>query len=246
MSKKISIQRVAGRPKSSNVQRALRTAASPRQAAVLKRFFKTGKGEYGYGDRFIGVMVPQQRLLAKQFRELPLTEVAKLLASRVHEHRLTGLLILTYAYARADQAGRKSVFDFFVRHRRSVNNWDLVDVATPSIMGDYLLDKPKTILYRWAKSKNMWERRMALLATFSSIRTGDFHDAFRIVRLLLDDPHDLIHKASGWMLREIGKRDERALKKFLDRHAGNMPRTTLRYAIERLPEAVRRRYLLKY
>lgn len=229
----------------SKIMQELRAVASPEKALLLARFFKTGKGEYGEGDRFLGVMVPAERAIARRYRDLALPEVAKLLASPYHEVRLTGLLILTYAYGKAGTPERGRIYRFFLACRKHVNNWDLVDVTVPRIVGAYMVEHPKERerLYRLVKSKSVWERRIALLSTFAFIARDDFADSLRLAEMLLFDSHDLIHKALGWMLREIGKRDGTVLHAFLDAHATSMPRTALRYAIERFPETERKAYL---
>lgn len=225
----------------------LESLGSPEKAKASLRFFKCGKGEYGEGDRFLGVTVPEQRMIAKECRDLSFPEIEKLLDSPYHEARFTGLLILTYAYEGAAEKKRKEIFDFYLSHRAAVNNWDLVDVTAPKIVGAYLSEKEsgRMVLYRFAKSENLWERRIAIVSALALIRNGDFSDMLAIAELLLGDPHDLIHKATGWMLREVGKRDKLVLKRFLDAHAGIMPRTMLRYAIERFPEQERKYYLSK-
>jgi 3-methyladenine DNA glycosylase AlkD len=223
----------------------LRAAATPDKATVLARFFKTGPGQYGDGDRFLGVTVPEQRGIAKQARDLPFTEVEKLVGSPYHEARLTGFLVLTYAFERADEAGRREIHVFTLAQRAAMNNWDLVDVIAPVIIGGWLLERPadRKLLRKYAKSPDLWERRIAIVSTLAFIRAGDFADTLAISETLLGDRHDLIHKATGWMLREVGKRDVTVLRGFLEEHAARMPRTALRYAIERLPEAERRAWL---
>ena len=223
----------------------LRSLGSPEKAALLARFFKTGPGQYGEGDRFLGVMVPEQRKIAKESRDLPLPEVAKLLASPYHEARLTGFLALTYAFERADEGRRREIHEFTLAHRAAMNNWDLVDVIAPTIIGGWLRDRPadRKLLRRFANSPDLWERRIAIVSTLAFIREGDFGDTLAISGTLLGDGHDLIHKAAGWMLREVGKRDLAALREFLESHAERMPRTMLRYAIEKLPEAERKGWL---
>jgi 3-methyladenine DNA glycosylase AlkD len=223
----------------------LRAAATPDKATVLARFFKTGPGQYGDGDRFLGVTVPEQRGIAKQARDLPFTEVEKLVGSPYHEARLTGFLVLTYAFERADEAGRREIHVFTLAQRAAMNNWDLVDVIAPVIIGGWLLERPadRKLLRKYAKSPDLWERRIAIVSTLAFIRAGDFADTLAISETLLGDRHDLIHKATGWMLREVGKRDVDVLRGFLEEHAARMPRTALRYAIERLPEAERRAWL---
>ncbi|NTW15011.1 MAG: DNA alkylation repair protein [Candidatus Moranbacteria bacterium] len=229
--------------RSTTVLNRLRERASSEKAQVLSGFFKTGEGQYGEGDIFLGVTVPEIRKISKEFFDLPFPEVSKLLASRYHEARMAGLLILTYAYAKADEDRRTAIFDFLLSRRVAMNNWDLVDVIAPKTIGVYLTKRKKerNILYTLAESDNLWERRIAIVSTFSFIREGDFSDTLAIAEMFLDDRHDLIHKAAGWMLREVGKRDISVLRTFLDAHASRMPRTMLRYAIERLPDWERKR-----
>ena len=226
-----------------NLRSHLQTLASPADAKFAQRFFKTAPGEYGAGDQFIGIRVPVLRKLAKEFRALPLPEVTALLHSPIHEERLLALLILVDGYARADAAGRAKIYALYLKHLDRVNNWDLVDTSAPYIVGPQLAERSREILFRLARAKNLWHRRVAMLATFHFIRQNDFADALRLAELLRDDEHDLMHKAVGWMLREIGKRDVAVLKNFLQQHAAVMPRTMLRYAIEKLPERERQRYL---
>ena len=229
----------------AGITEQLKSLGSPEKAEACLRFFKCGEGEYGEGDRFLGVTVPEQRAIAKANRDLPLPEVGKLLGSPYHEVRLTGILILTYAFVRADGRKRKEIFYFSLSHREAMNNWDLVDTGAPRLIGAYLAERKsgRRLLYRLAKSENLWERRIAIVSTLAFIVKNDFVDALSIAEKLLGDKHDLIHKATGWMLREVGKRDETALKEFLDRHAAVMPRTMLRYAIERFDQEERARYL---
>jgi 3-methyladenine DNA glycosylase AlkD len=221
----------------------LRQLASPVHARNLSWFFKTAPGEYGSGDKFIGLRVPVLRRLAREFRSLPLSAAAKLLQSPIHEERLLALILLVNACERADEAQRTEIYEIYLAHLDHVNNWDLVDVSAPRIVGRHLAGRSRRILFRLARSKNLWRRRVAVLATFNFISTRDFADSLRLAELLRDDEHDLMHKAVGWMLREIGKRDEAVLKIFLKEHAAQMPRTMLRYAIEKFPERERRRYL---
>ncbi len=236
------------------VKSALCLAASAEKAAILARFFKTGPGEYGEGDCFLGVVVPEQRKIVRDYfagRKSPdcgetLAVVNELLHGDIHEERLTGLLILVEQYKRSGGVDRRRVCDFYLANLDRVNNWDLVDLSAPGILGAHLLDGDSAVLFRMAESENVWERRVAVLATFAFIRAGRFSETLLLAeRLLLEkrDAHDLMHKAVGWMLREVGKRDRGVLEAFLDRHAARLPRTALRYAIERFPEAERRRYL---
>jgi 3-methyladenine DNA glycosylase AlkD len=221
----------------------LKALASPVSARASARFFKTAKGQYGHGDVFVGVTVPEQRQIAKRHRTLPLAQVELLLEDDVHECRLTGLLILVDQYRKADAAQRARIARFYLAHRTRVNNWDLVDSSAPYILGDYLLTRDRSVLYRLARSKRVWDRRIGIIATAAFIREGQFDDTLKVARLLLQDPHDLIHKAVGWMLREVGSRSREAEERFLARYAPAMPRTMLRYAIEKFPEAARRRHL---
>ncbi|MCC6711303.1 MAG: DNA alkylation repair protein [Candidatus Pacebacteria bacterium] len=217
------------------------------RAQVSQRFFKTGPGEYGAGDIFWGLTVPAQRQIAQKYKDLPLTEVKKLIYSPVHEQRLTGLLILVYQYEQSNQENKTTIFEFYLEHRSQVNNWDLVDVTTPKIVGDYILknSESKKKVFVLISSKNLWERRIALLATFPFIKAGKFTEIQTLTVKVLKDQHVLIHKASGWMLREMGKIDQPELISFLDQYATKMPRTMLRYAIEKLAEPIRKKYLAK-
>lgn len=232
-------------PSLSALRQALRAHASPADAAVLQRFFKTGPGEYAAGDRFLGVRVPATRRVVRAGDGLPLAEICPLLRSEWHEERLLGLLLLARRFERGDEAVQRAVFDLYCAERAGINNWDLVDVSAPNIVGGWLLTRPRDLLDEWAGSTCLWERRIAVLATLAFIRQGDFADTLRLCRRLLDDPHDLMHKACGWMLREVGKRDAGTLRGFLDQYAPMMPRTMLRYAIERFPEPERRAYLAR-
>lgn len=225
------------------IQSRLKKLGSPEKAKELQRFFKTGPGQYGEGDVFRGVMVPEQRKVAREFSDLSLTEIQKLLKSKIHEERLTALLILVARFKKADASLREKLYKFYTRNLRYVNNWDLVDLSSHYITGAYLYDKDRTQLYELAQSDDLWERRVAIVSTCYFIAKGDLADTFKISRMLLKDQHDLIHKASGWMLREAGKRDMEKLEKFLLRHYKTMPRTMLRYAIEKFPEKKRQSYL---
>lgn len=215
------------------------------KANILAGFFKTGRGDYGEGDVFLGLTVPQSRKIAQKYRNLPFADNATLLESKIHEERLIALLMLVHNFQRGDTATKDKIYKFYLRHTKYVNNWDLVDLSAPKIVGEYLRDKPRDILYKLAKSKNLWERRIAILATLLFIvKAKEFVDTFKISEMLLNDTHDLIHKAVGWMLREVGKRvSEKTLKSFLSKYYRQMPRTMLRYAVERLPESKKRAYL---
>lgn len=218
---------------------------TPKKAKILARFFKTGKGEYGEGDIFLGITVPQQRQIAKKYSNLTLEELQKLLNTKIHEYRLVALLILMIRYKKSDEEDKKTIFQFYLSNTKNINNWDLVDLSAPNIVGDYLLNEDRKILYQLAKSKNLWERRIAIMTTYTFIKNNDFNDTFKIAEILLQDKHDLIHKAVGWMLREVGKRNQKILEKFLDKHSRRMPRTMLRYAVERFDEEKRKFYLRK-
>jgi len=225
---------------------ALRKLADPEKAAFFPRFFKAGPGEYGEGDRFLGVTVPNVRTIVKQFKDLPLSETKKLLTSEWHEERLTALLILVAQFSRADDSNKKVIYEFYLAYTKWVNNWDLVDCSAEYIVGPYLDGRPEKIpiLQELARSDLLWDRRIAMLATFEYIKKGRADEALTIAEIVLNDRHDLIQKAVGWMLREIGKRVDRALLiQFLDKHAATMPRTSLRYAIEHLSAEQKSHYL---
>ena len=229
-----------------SVESELRQRGTRARAVTCARFFKTGPGQYGAGDVFVGVTVPEARRVARVYRDLSLGEVEKLLKSEVHECRFVGLVIVSEQYKRAESARRGALVKFYLKHAKRVNNWDLVDTSAPRILGDYLLDHDRAILYKLAQSKNLWERRIAVVATLAFIMKGESADTLRVAELLLDDPHDLIHKATGWMLREVGKRaSQAALIAFLREHKARMPRTMLRYAIEHFPPEIRRSYLAR-
>lgn len=226
------------------IRARLRALGDARHAAILQRFFKTGPGEYAEGDVFIGVRVPVTRKLAAQCADLPLAKLLELLRSPIHEERLLALILMVRAFARGDDALRAKLYDAYLANTRHINNWDLVDASAEHIVGPWLADKSRAPLDRLARSSSLWERRIAIMATFAFIKQGDAATTLRLAKRLLRDPHDLIHKATGWMLREVGKRVSRAqLLAFLDAHAAEMPRTMLRYAIEHLPKARRDRYL---
>ncbi len=221
----------------------LKKVANPEKAKLLQGFFKTGKGEYGEGDIFLGVMVPQQRKIAQKYKDLPLKDIQKLLNTKIHEQRLTAIFILIAQYQKTDN--KKQIFNFYLKNTKNINNWDLIDLSAPKIIGDYLLDKPRKILYKLARSDSLWERRISMLATFAFIDKNDFKDSLKISKLLLKDKHDLIHKAVGWGLREIGKRNQEVEEKFLKKHYKTMPRTMLRYSIEKFDEKKRKFYMKK-
>jgi 3-methyladenine DNA glycosylase AlkD len=226
----------------ATLRRELGNAADPKRAGH-PIWFKTGKGEYGEGDKFIGISVPAQRAIAGKYSHLELDEIEKLMESRIHEHRYTGLLILVAQYGAGDAATKQKVFDFYLKHTRCVNNWDLVDTSAPYIVGEHLVCRSRRVLYRLAKSSDLWERRIAMIATAAFIDRGDLKDAFAIASRLLSDEHDLIHKAIGWMLREAGEQSRSQMIEFLKRNYSRMPRTALRYAIEHLAETERKKAL---
>ena len=228
------------------LKKELENKANPQQAEILQKFFKTKKGQYGEGDIFLGLNVPQQRAICKSYENLSIRQIKKLLKSKIHEHRLCGLFILIALYKKADKKGRDKIFKFYLKNAKRINNWDLVDLSAPKIVGEYLIEHPKQIkiLEKLANSKNLWEKRIAMVATFSFIKKQEhMEEVLKIAGLLLKDSHDLIHKAVGWMLREFGKKDMEELKVFLRCEYKKLPRTTLRYAIEKFPEGERKKYL---
>jgi 3-methyladenine DNA glycosylase AlkD len=231
--------------KASEVRASLKAVADPEKAAFYPRFFKAGKGEYAEGDRFLGVVVPEQRRVARQYSELSLSEVGGLLRSPIHEYRNTALLILAEKVRRGDDETAENVYELVMRHVDRINHWDLVDLAAPKLIGPRLRGRPQRmkLLDEFAASPDLWRRRIAIMSTFPFVQRCEFGPTLRLADRLLDDAHDLIHKAVGWMLREVGNRDRQKLLRYLDRRAARMPRTMLRYAIEKLPESRRQRYL---
>ena len=228
------------------LKKDLRAVADPVKAKNMYWFFKTGPGQYGEGDKFLGLTVPDQRTIAKQYQDLPLSDIRKLIKSPWHEERLTGLIILVNQYKKADEQTKKIIYEFYLSHTKWINNWDLVDLSASYIVGDWLAyKKEKMKVLTWlARSKLIWERRIAMVATFKYIYDGSSKEAIKIAELLVNDSHDLIQKAVGWMLREVGKRaDKQALLEFLDKHAATMPRTALRYAIEHFSLEERKHYM---
>jgi 3-methyladenine DNA glycosylase AlkD len=218
--------------------------ADVKRGVVLARFFKTGKGQYAEGDVFLGITVPAQRKVVAAFKALPLSEIGVLISSKYHEMRLTALLILVAQYEKStDEKLKKLMVDFYLKNRKFINNWDLVDSSARQILGDWLLNKDRSVLYKFAVSKDLWERRISIIATFRFIMEKDFADTLKICEVLMNDRHDLIHKATGWMLREIGKRDPKPLRGFLDKHSKKMPRTMLRYALEHLTPELKKKYM---
>jgi 3-methyladenine DNA glycosylase AlkD len=230
-------------PSLSFIRRRLQTLADKATAQILQRFFKTGAGEYGEGDIFLGIKVPPLRRLSLEFQDASPATIRSLLKSKIHEERTLALMILVRQFSRGDERRREQIYDFYLQHTSFINNWDLVDGSAPYIVGPFLWNRDRGRLYAFAASQSLWERRIAIISTFYFIRQNDFADALKIAELLLSDDHDLIHKAAGWMLREIGKRDLAAEESFLKKHCRTMPRTALRYAIERFPESKRQRYL---
>ena len=227
------------------IKQELNKLADPLQAKILQSFFKTGKGEYGEGDIFIGIKMPILRKLVKKIYLTDCSEIIDLLHSKIHEERMTALLILVTKYAKGDQLIKSDIFNIFIDNTKWINNWDLVDVNVPKVIGTHLLNTDKSILYKFAGSNSLWERRISIVSTFTFIRNNQFLDTLHIAEILLNDKHDLIHKATGWMLREVGKRQQNLLEEFLNKNYTAMPRTMLRYAIEKFPEPLRLSYLNK-
>ena len=225
------------------VRKKLMDSSDKKRAKNLQRFFKTGPGEYAEGDIFIGVKVPDIRKIAKQFKSLDLKEIIRLLKSRIHEERLLALLLLISKYSQLDAIGKKKIYDLYLKHTKFINNWDLVDLSAKHIVGTFLKNKNKKPLYVLAKSKILWERRISILSTSHFINTSEFDNILKVSKILIRDKEDLIHKAVGWMLREVGKRDLSCEETFLKKYYKTMPRTMLRYAIERFPEKKRQSYL---
>ncbi|MFH1767630.1 MAG: DNA alkylation repair protein [Candidatus Omnitrophota bacterium] len=226
------------------IKNELKRYSNKKKAKILRSFFKTGPGEYGQGDLFLGATVPQIRKIANMhYRYFSYTQTAKLLKSKIHEERLLALLILVSKYQRSGYGDRQKIYKLYLKSSRYINNWDLVDLTAPKIVGEFLVSENKEVLYDLARSKSLWERRIAIIATFRFIKKGYFKDSLRIAKILLYDREDLIQKAVGWMLREVGKRDQSAEEAFLKKHYKNMPRTMLRYAIERFEEKKRQGYL---
>jgi len=228
-----------------DLKEELKKFARPEGAKALARYFKTGPGEYGEGDAFLGLKTEETRSVALKYLDLPLTEIKKLLTSKIHEERGVALMILGRQFTKGDLRAKTRIHKFYLQNLAGINNWDLVDTSAPTIVGEYLnlAKSPHNLLYRLARSKNLWERRIAIMATYPFIKKGSFVDTFKLAETLLGDKEDLLHKAVGWMLREVGKIDLAAEEKFLRRYANKMPRTMLRYAIEKFPEEKRRRYL---
>ncbi|MGJ4788990.1 DNA alkylation repair protein [Leptospira koniambonensis] len=229
--------------KADDVIQEVRKLADPKAVEILSRFFKTGKGQYGEGDLFLGIKVPPLRKISKLYKGLPLPELQKIVKSKYHEERLLGFFILCEKFQKTAEEDRKELHLFYLKNLKYVNNWDIVDLSSRELIGDYLIDKKRDILYKLVKSNNMWERRIAIISTYAFIRKGDFKDTLKISELLLTDKEDLIHKAVGWMLREVGNRSLKPETDFLDKHAHKMPRTMLRYAIEKFPTKLKSKYM---
>ncbi len=221
----------------------LEEAGNQEKAKVLSKFFKTGKGQYGEGDIFLGITVPHQREIARKHYNLNLKDIEKLLLSNIHEHRLTALLILVIKFNKGNDKEKKEIINFYLKNTSKINNWDLVDLSADKLLGNYLLNKDRSILYKLARSLNIWERRISIISTFAFIKNNQFEDTLRISEILLNDKHDLIQKAVGWMLRELGKRDQQVEDKFLKKYHTKMPRTMLRYSIERFSQEKKDFYL---
>lgn len=229
-----------------DVETALKRYADAKDALFLQSFFKTGEGQYGAGDVFIGVRVPQTRLICKQYRALPLTEIQKLLNSPIHECRLAALIILTLQFPKAEPPLQQAIYEFYLKnvYRGRINNWDLVDISAEYVVGSYLMERPRDILFTLAKSPELWQRRVAILAAFQFVKRGEPGTTLELAEILLYDKADLIQKAVGWQLREVGKRcDRKILTDFLDLHAHEMPRTMLRYSLEHLPPVQKQHYM---
>lgn len=226
-----------------DIQRRLRSLADKDKARILQGFFKTAPGQYGEGDIFIGLTVPVLRKLVKEFDNTSVADAYRLLKSSIHEERLLALLMLIRFYSTGDNAAKSKIFSLYIDNTRYINNWDLVDLSAPNIVGVHLADRNRKQLYAFARSNDLWKRRISIISTLTFIRQNDFNDTLRISKILLSDEHDLIHKAVGWMLRELGKRSSTTEEQFLKQHYRVMPRTMLRYSIERFPEVKRKRYL---
>lgn len=227
------------------IQKELTSYASEEKALFFPKFFKTGKDEYAEGDKFIGVTVPNQRIVAKKYyTQISLTEIEELLHSPIHEYRLTALIMLVYKFEKQkSESERKQIFDIYINNTDYINNWDLVDLSAPKIVGSYLFDKDRTLLYDFAKTNHLWKHRIAIISTYYIIKRSQFEDTLRISEILMNHKHDLIHKAVGWMLREVGKMNLEVETNFLNRNYKQMPRTMLRYAIEKFDENLRQKYL---
>jgi len=228
----------------TKLEKELKAAGDPKRAITMAGFFKTGKDQYGEGDIFLGIATPVLRKIALPYRDLPLSEIEKLLYAKLHEYRSAAVEILVSQYKRASEEQRSEIIDFYLRNTAAMNNWDLVDGSAPYILGEHLKTHPRKILRKLAKSKSLWERRIAIVATLRLVRNGELDDALSIAEILLDDSHDLIHKAVGWVLREAGRKDCQRLLAFLETHYNRLPRTALRYAIEHFTPKQRKQLLI--
>ena len=228
-----------------DVLEQLKSIANPEIAEHSQRFFKTGEGEYGEGDIFLGIRVPNVRKVARQFKQLPLSETKTVLHSKFHEARLCALVMLVNKYQKADDELKEQIYQLYLDNTQYINNWDLVDASAHKIVGPHLLNSDRNILFKLSKSTDLWERRIAIMSTYHFIKNDDFEDTLAIAGQLLHDKEDLIHKAVGWMLRELGKKDQEKEEAFLEKHVAEMPRTMLRYAIEKFDENKRQYYLNK-
>lgn len=228
-----------------DLKKVIKEKQNPQKALVLQSFFKTGKGQYAEGDIFYGLTVPESRVLAKEFQDIAFEEISELLYSKIHEERLIALFLLVEKFQKGDEKQKKKVVDFYLASMAWINNWDLVDTSAYKILGEYLLDKDTKILTQLVQSQDLWEKRIAIVSTFAFIRKGKLNETFRLAKILMHDSHDLIHKAVGWMLREAGKRDRIPLEVFLEEYASRMPRTMLRYAIEKFTPSERNYFLKK-
>ncbi|RGN31102.1 DNA alkylation repair protein [Bacteroides oleiciplenus] len=229
--------------KAKEIQQELEQYIDPVKRAYLPNFFKTGKGQYGEGDKFLGIVVPNTRIVAKRHKDAPFEVMTELLQSEWHECRLCALLMLVERFKKCDESGKKEIFDFYLTQTARINNWDLVDLSAPGIVGEYLKDNPRDVLYRLADSDLLWDQRIAVVSTYTLIKNNDFIDILALSERLLYHKHDLMQKAVGWMLREMGKRDKDLLVQFLEKYCKTMPRTTLRYAIEKFPEDERKEFM---
>lgn len=228
------------------IQQALRSLGDKEIAQHSRKFFKTARGEYGEGDQFIGVRVPVTRKIANTYKNTPLIEIEKLLSSKFHEERLLAVIMLANVAKTADEQLLKTLYQIYIKNSKYINNWDIVDSSAPHIVGKYLYNNNRSPLYKFARSRSLWEKRISIISTLYFIKQDDYTDTLAIAEILLNDSHDLIHKACGWMLREVGNRNIEAEEAFLRQHYQHMPRTMLRYAIEKFPEVKRQKYLRKF
>jgi len=228
----------------TQIRKEINSVMSKEKAQFLQKYFKTGEGEYAQGDIFRGISVPLCRQIAHKYAgSLSFEDLKELLSSKIHEERFIALEAITYLYSKSEEIKKQEIYNFYLQNTKQINNWDLVDTSAPHVVGNHLLDKERAALYKLAKSENLWEKRISIVATYYFIKNNQFEDTLKISEILLQDKHDLIHKACGWMLREVGKCDQKVLEAFLKKHYKAMPRTMLRYAIERFPEERRQAYL---